>query len=218
MKLVIFDLDNTLYSGKFYPIWLVVNNLPFVLRTKAERTARHAVSSLDYGSGPEFRSALIAEISRIAGKPVSVISDWYSNRYVPSLSRTLAAHFNARPGARNLISSLVNRGIKVACLSDYPAAAERLAAIGLDPQLIPSWSTEEIGAPKPQPRAFQLVAQHFGVEPADVLVVGDRADTDAAGARAAGMDCILVKGKRSANDFGVPELDWDAICSHLSAR
>ena len=54
------------------------------------------------------------------------------------------------------------------------------AAVGVDPLV----------AAKPQPGIFTRVAERAGSR--RPLCVGDRLDTDVAGARAAGMDCLLV--------------------------
>jgi glycerol 3-phosphatase-2 len=45
---------------------------------------------------------------------------------------------------------------------------------------------------KPHAPLYQLCAQRLGREPAQVLAVGDRLDTDVAGAVEAGMDSVLV--------------------------
>jgi hypothetical protein len=45
---------------------------------------------------------------------------------------------------------------------------------------------------KPHAPLYALCAQRLGREPAQVLAVGDRLDTDIAGAVAAGMDSVLV--------------------------
>jgi HAD superfamily hydrolase (TIGR01450 family) len=45
---------------------------------------------------------------------------------------------------------------------------------------------------KPEPGQFLAAARRAGVEPARVLVVGDRLDTDIEGAHNAGMDSLLV--------------------------
>jgi glycerol 3-phosphatase-2 len=48
---------------------------------------------------------------------------------------------------------------------------------------------------KPSPAIFQTALERLG--PGRALVIGDRADTDLAGARAAGLDGALVGGERS---------------------
>lgn len=47
-------------------------------------------------------------------------------------------------------------------------------------------------AGKPEPPLYRLCASRLGVEPARVLAVGDRLETDVAGAVATGMDSLLV--------------------------
>ena len=50
----------------------------------------------------------------------------------------------------------------------------------------------EVGAFKPHPRGFLAACERWQLDPAEVLMVGDRADVDAAGAAAAGMPCVIV--------------------------
>jgi HAD superfamily hydrolase (TIGR01450 family) len=52
--------------------------------------------------------------------------------------------------------------------------------------------TPETTIGKPSPHAFRLVMESLGLAPERVLVVGDRLDTDIAGAHAAGLDSVLV--------------------------
>jgi FMN phosphatase YigB (HAD superfamily) len=49
-----------------------------------------------------------------------------------------------------------------------------------------------IAALKPNPRGFLRACEVWRIDPADVLMVGDRADVDAAGAAAAGMPCVII--------------------------
>jgi glycerol 3-phosphatase-2 len=48
---------------------------------------------------------------------------------------------------------------------------------------------------KPSPAIFHTALERLG--PGRALVIGDRADTDLAGARAAGLDGALVGGERA---------------------
>jgi ribonucleotide monophosphatase NagD (HAD superfamily) len=47
-------------------------------------------------------------------------------------------------------------------------------------------------AGKPEPPCYLLAAERLGLPPREVLAIGDRLDTDIAGAHAAGMDSLLV--------------------------
>jgi putative hydrolase of the HAD superfamily len=52
--------------------------------------------------------------------------------------------------------------------------------------------SESIGVQKPDPEAFRLLATGLGVEPEECLFVGDNPLHDIEGARAVGMDALLV--------------------------
>lgn len=58
--------------------------------------------------------------------------------------------------------------------------------------LIAATDTEPLIIGKPAPTMFHVAAELLGAPPSSVLVVGDRVDTDIAGATAAGMPAVLV--------------------------
>jgi len=45
---------------------------------------------------------------------------------------------------------------------------------------------------KPEPYLYKMVLEDLNVDPSEVLAVGDRLDTDVAGAHNAGIDSLLV--------------------------
>lgn len=67
-----------------------------------------------------------------------------------------------------------------------PGAGSMLAA------LVAATDTEPFIVGKPQPTMFLTAMEHLGGTPASTLVVGDRLDTDIAGANAAGLPAVLV--------------------------
>lgn len=66
---------------------------------------------------------------------------------------------------------------------------------------------------KPFPLLFKMGLERLGVEAADCIMVGDRPDTDIAGAKAVGMRTVLVRtGRFGANDVVADKQqkpDWD---------
>jgi HAD superfamily hydrolase (TIGR01450 family) len=56
---------------------------------------------------------------------------------------------------------------------------------------------------KPQPTLFQMGCEQLGIPPEDCIMIGDRPDTDIAGALAVGMRAALVRTGR----FG-PDASW----------
>lgn len=215
-RLFIFDFDNTLYVGRHYALRLVLSNLRHALRAKAERVVRRALAGVDFGSGEALRGEAMARLALAAGIADGEARRWYEGEYLPSMTEVLRRHHVARPGAVELLGRLLAAGKTVCVLSDYPNTAERLAAIGIDDVRIRPYSAEEMGALKPSPRPFTAIAQEHGVAPSEALVVGDRADTDGAGAVAAGMNALLLEGKKAPAGCGLPTMPWEEIVDNLS--
>lgn len=70
---------------------------------------------------------------------------------------------------------------------------------------------ETIG--KPYPQLYRMALQHLGLEPSDCVMIGDRPDTDIAGAAMLGMRSALVRTGRFAPNTpwpeGTPRPTWD---------
>lgn len=208
-KAVIFDFDGTLYKPNKLGLKLVLSDLSNALKAKKERKARKALAGYDCGSA----SALYAKFFNILGERNR---DWYFNRYLPLMVHVLEKRFKARPNAQLLIDKLQERGIKVGVLSDYPMVRERVSAIGLNIDNKNMWSTENMGALKPSARPFLEVAKHLDIAPNEMLMIGDRPDTDGLGAYNAGCDCVIVQTKKCTNSADFNIMNWDDIVSSIS--
>ena len=192
-----------------------MRDLRHALWALAERKARKAIAGQDFGNKVALRSEFFKLMSKRTGKSVDVMEDWYLNTYMPNMVEVLRRHYKARPGAVEMIEELRRQGAKVVVLSDYPCTTQRLIAIGLGSLELMSWSTEELGVLKPSKEAFIAIADKVGEKVEDCVVVGDRADTDAAGAVRAGMRCVMIKNKKSANVYGFKELEWEDLKKEL---
>ncbi|KAK6052939.1 hypothetical protein COOONC_09557 [Cooperia oncophora] len=60
----------------------------------------------------------------------------------------------------------------------------------------------ELGIEKPDPRVFQLVADHFGIRPSELLHIGDTVKKDYKGATDFGANAVLFDP--SSADCDVP--------------
>lgn len=97
------------------------------------------------------------------------------------------------------ISRFRAAGGRTAVVSDYPAR-DKLRAMGIDQLFdVVVASGEADGPPrlKPSPEGYLLAADRLGIDPADCLVIGDRADADGLAAERAGMRFHLVGGRMS---------------------
>ncbi len=84
-------------------------------------------------------------------------------------------------------------GIRVAVLSNWDYSLHKsLRGMGIYDRFELVVASLEEGFEKPDPRMFQLVTDHFGVEPNEVLHVGDNPEDDHQGATNFGMRATLI--------------------------
>ncbi len=188
-KAVIFDLDGTLYDKTHiarYLVWshLFHGNVFFLGR---ERKLRKKLKGQFFGSEEAFHDAFFDALGGEKAKK------WYYNIYMPSMARIMHEHYHLNPWVESTMKELRNQGVKTAVFSDYACTKERLEAIGFDL----SWTDFVFEAPafgglKPCKEAFEAVCKTMGEKPEDCLMIGDREDTDGAGAASVGMKFVFV--------------------------
>ena len=160
----------------------------------AYRRAQEDLRSRPHG-GDLAEAQIGLAVERTGFDRVSVARDvarWIEQEPLDLLSRY------ARPGLRSLLASLRSRGIKLAVLSDYEAAA-KLQALGIIDlfDVVLSAQEPEVGVFKPDPRGLQVALKRLDVTGAEALYIGDRADVDAIAAAAAGVPCAIFSKSRS---------------------
>lgn len=100
----------------------------------------------------------------------------------------------AAPGAAALLGALRARGLKVIAVTDMYFRAPEIDLIleraGLKVFFDEVFVSSDIGWTKHGGRIFPFVAARLGVEPGDILHVGDRNDSDVTSARAAGWRAL----------------------------
>ena len=112
---------------------------------------------------------------------VSLDPDEFAAAYVASLG------FRPLPGSESALERLQAAGLVLACVSNWDVSLpDQLAGIGLARLFAAVVSSAEAGAPKPDPRPFELALAKVGVEPGRALHVGD-SDADRDGAAEAGL-------------------------------
>lgn len=72
-----------------------------------------------------------------------------------------------------------------------------LSRVGLAPFFVASVAALKVGVSKPDPRIFQAAAEAVGVQPQEVLHVGDDAVMDVLGARDAGMQAVWINREQA---------------------
>lgn len=107
------------------------------------------------------------------------------------------------PGTADALRRLRMAGYRLAVISNSDGrAAAALEAGGLLDQFEFVIDSGEVGVEKPDPRIFQIAIDRMGISPADALYVGDLYEVDVVGARAAGLDVVLLdaSGEHAGRD------------------
>lgn len=126
----------------------------------------------------------------------------------------LSKFAKSEPDIKQTLGKLKNAGIKLGILSNTfinATTLERhLAQFGILDFLTTKVYSYQYGFRKPDSRIFVEAAKKMGLEPAQVLFVGDRVDLDVAGAKAANMPVVLKKaytngGKKIPEDVKIIE-------------
>jgi FMN phosphatase YigB (HAD superfamily) len=215
-KALIFDLDGTLYDAKHIGLRFIAACPLDIRLIGAERQVRRDFAGSDFASAKTYYAAFFDGLSRQTGRHPAFLRQWYFDRYMAAMIRVLKRFYHARTGTTALFEAL-HSAIPFAVYSDYPLVDERLQALGIDPLLVDKrYGPEDFGAQKPAARPFRRIAEDLGCEPAAVLVVGDRDDTDGAGAGAAGMRFVLIRSSPAPS--GAPSLAWEEFRDMLLTR
>ncbi|MCA8956616.1 MAG: HAD family hydrolase [Planctomycetes bacterium] len=201
VRAVLFDVDGTLYHAGALRrrVMLALLRLPLSGPRRARRTIhylrcyRHALEQVRYrtpdAAGVVTQHLLLA--AELAGAPPEAVrvevEEWMLRRPLRYLRRC------RRAGLVEFLDMLRHNGIPAGVFSDYPVA-DKLDALGILDRaaLCLSAGDPEINAFKPDPRGFLHACDRWGLQPAQVLYVGDRPELDAVGATAAGMPCAII--------------------------
>lgn len=96
------------------------------------------------------------------------------------------------------IRDLRGRGLKIGILTNGPSELQRrkLRRIGIEQEVDAVAVSEEIGASKPDPQAYERAVSMLGLELNEVAMVGDHVVNDVAGALAAGLAAAVWVERR----------------------
>jgi HAD superfamily hydrolase (TIGR01549 family) len=181
--------------------WVLRAPIAAPRRIKALGVYRRAHESLRRTAGQNIAAAQIAAAAvatRLSSDSIrALVEEWMHERPLKHLRRLKAT------GLDELLARLESARVRIGVLSDYPAS-KKLEALDLADRFSPVLCSTDpaIDALKPHPRGFLHACAHWSLAPAEVLMIGDRADADAAGASASGMPCVLISHGRGV--AGVP--------------
>jgi putative hydrolase of the HAD superfamily len=124
----------------------------------------------------------------------------------------LAGIWELYPEVPEVLQALAAQGYRLGIISNWTSTlAETCRRLGLARYCTVIVSSASAGYAKPHPRIFEIALDRAGVDPERAIHVGDRYETDVIGARAAGMDAVLLKRvpwqEQCGNDLSRPAPD-----------
>jgi FMN phosphatase YigB (HAD superfamily) len=210
IKAVLFDVDGTLYMQPPLRVAMACEmafSYCAALRRKDRSFARIIARFRrtrerlrdEHESDATIERAQYSAVARRLGctdeEVAAAVQEWIYRRPLKWLK------YCRRPGLVECLEACSARGLRLGVFSDYPAN-DKLAALGIGEwfEFVLSATDADINAFKPKPHGFLAAARRWGLTPAEVLYVGDRADVDAAGATSAGMPCLLIGTRATFSD------------------
>jgi putative hydrolase of the HAD superfamily len=127
------------------------------------------------------------------------------------------------PGARQVLERCHRLRLPCAVVSNSsfsePVIRYELSKHGLADYLAFVVVSADYAVRKPNVLLFETAAARLGIQPRDIWFVGDRLDTDVAGAKAAGMTAVWFNANKpqdpSSPNADLTVTDWDDFMRHL---
>jgi HAD superfamily hydrolase (TIGR01509 family) len=230
LKAIVFDLDGTLYRQEPLRRAMLVRLLRgHALRPLAglktmrvlgayRRAQEHlrecAVGDTEPQNVSEAQLQLACEWTNVEpGFARQCVERWMEEAPLPLLAR------HVWPGLTEFLRACKARGIRLGVLSDYPAAAKLEAlAMGDHFDVVVTAQSPDVGVFKPHPRGLLVTLERLAVRPLESLYVGDRAEVDAAAARAAGVQCVIVGKQLSYLELQQQLFGTDGAAAAVAAQ
>jgi HAD superfamily hydrolase (TIGR01662 family) len=155
-----------------------------------------------------------------------LIHDFFGIRFADPMAELEMAFWrasvktNPMPGAREALETLHRRGVPLAVVSNSAFGQEviryELDKHGLAEHLAFVMVSAEYAIRKPNAFLFETAAAMLGVDSRDIWFVGDRLDTDIAGAKAAGMLTVwFSRAKEPSDRADLTVATWAEFLCHF---
>ncbi len=208
LKAVLFDAGNTLLFLDYGRLAPAVGEATGVALT-AERlraVAGEAARSLERrdGTDRERASRYLEAIFRLAGVPAAQGETVRDTLLALHREKHLWGAMDPRTPAA--LARLREAGYRLGVISNSDGrVVEGLGAVGLVGWFELVIDSADVGVEKPDPRIFGIALERLGLAAHEALYVGDIYEVDVVGARAAGLDVILLDplGQHAGRDVTV---------------
>jgi putative hydrolase of the HAD superfamily len=156
-------------------------------RAAVERLMATGATSTDDGRWSVHFQAMLADVG-IGVEEFALVGPAIRDEH-----RRLHLWTTTRPGTATALASLAHAGYLVAVISNADGTVERLlAGAGLREHLAFVVDSGVVGVEKPDRRIFEIALERGGVRADESYYVGDIYPVDVLGARAVGMEPVLL--------------------------
>jgi putative hydrolase of the HAD superfamily len=212
VKAIAFDVDGTLYPNSI----MYLKSLPFVLTHLRLMLGFAAVRRevRDLRPVDDMTTLQAQLLAKRLGVTTEVAKARIEREIYGEWERVLD-RVSPYPHVRACVQRLSEAGYQVAVTSDFPVE-RKLERLGLDDLFDCRLWTEESGYLKPHPEPFLQLAACLGVEPTEVLYVGNSYEYDVIGAKNAGMYAAHLSRRPPADSVAdITFSDYRTLCSRI---
>ncbi len=203
LRAVFLDIGDTVMRPN--PSWEHVYSMAFEefgfdvdmddLHAALRRAYHHGGWGMDGGFDPteetSFQRTVEIDAAAIAELGLQPMPEAFYRRL--SELFTVTSHWHIFPDAYPTLTALKERGLVVGAVSNWVwNLPELLHALDLVKQFDFIAASARVGFEKPHPRIFQWALEQADVPAETVIHVGDHVDADIEGARAVGIEGVLI--------------------------
>jgi putative hydrolase of the HAD superfamily len=187
------ELDPASLERGFRVAWKTVPGLPDVPGPRPD-------------DGRSWWRAVVIRTLELGGERVEPFDDYFNAVYGEF---ALPGIWRLEPGAFDLLSDLRFAGFRLGIISNFDLRLrDILKHVGVLDFFEEIIISSQIGADKPSPRIFRAAIERFGVEPQEMLHVGDDQVADGDGAHAVGIQTFILGLGGSGLKGLRGRLDW----------
>jgi putative hydrolase of the HAD superfamily len=208
-KVVLFDLDNTLYDyDKVHKIALaaVYKTLKSQIKMSKKKFERlYKISKEEIHkelSGTASAHNRILYFQRLIEKTHKTVNPQVTLKLYDSYWNTLIRHMALSKGVLTTLRELKKRNFMIGIVSDMTTQIQlrKIKKLKITNYIDYLVTSEEAGSEKPHAIMFLLALNKFDVKPEEAVMVGDNSINDVEGANSVGLDTILIKQGKLARE------------------
>lgn len=194
-KVVLFDLDNTLYE--YEPVHQKALKNVYKVLKKEIKISRAEIHRELAGTASSHNRVLYFQ--RLIEKSHNTIESEIILKLYNAYWDNFLKNMKLKKGVIQTLKKLKQLDIKTAIISDLTTHIQlrKMSKLGITPFIDILITSEEAGSEKPNNIMFLLALNKLNVLPSDAVMVGDNPINDIEGGNSVGLDTILITNKSS---------------------